>query len=217
MHKKLVALICGFTLLSAPAMAQVACDAAKLSSLVDIYASAPFSARTWRVLNGLGDPMIEPSSDSSNVWQNQDDWKKLVTEILPAGQAPQDVGYDCRIAYPLEVLQARVAVLGTQSAYVRQWVHEQEKVLQVCSTPDMADAALPAAIEIHPALAAMQNEDRAYQEASIAFYRDKPKAIELFRAIAATGSPHKAAARMRPAIALPSCTPLSTGMSSSTT
>ena len=41
----------------------------------------------------------------------------------------------------------------------------------------------------------MQAEDRAYQEASIAFYKDKPKAIELFRAIAATDSPHKAAAR----------------------
>ncbi len=41
----------------------------------------------------------------------------------------------------------------------------------------------------------MQAEDRAYQEATIAFYKDKPKAIELFRAIAATDSPHKAAAR----------------------
>jgi hypothetical protein len=50
-------------------------------------------------------------------------------------------------------------------------------------------------MEADPAHPTMQAEDRAYQEASIAFYKDKPKAIELFRAIAASDSPHKAAAR----------------------
>jgi hypothetical protein len=92
-------------------------------------------------------------------------------------------------------LQARVSTLGKQSPYVQQWLRVQEKVLQVCSKPDTTDIALPAPIEIDAALTAMQAEDRAYQEATIAFYKDKPKAIEQFRAIAKTSSPHKAAAR----------------------
>jgi hypothetical protein len=50
-------------------------------------------------------------------------------------------------------------------------------------------------MEIHPALAQMQRDDRAYQEASVAFYQDKPKAVQLFRAIGASQSPHRAAAR----------------------
>jgi len=163
--------------------------------MIDTYASNPFSARTWRVLNGLGDPMIEPSYSGSDTWQNQDGWKKLVAAILPAGQAVQEVGYDCRIGYPLQVLQSRVAALGKDNPYVQQWLKVQGKVLQVCSNSDTIDVALPEPIEADPAHPTMQAEDRAYQEATIVFYKDKPKAIELFRAIAATDSPHKAAAR----------------------
>ena len=163
--------------------------------MVDTYASNPFSARTWRVLNGLGDPMIEPSYSGSDTWQNQDAWKKLVAAVLPPGQAVQEVGYDCRIGYPLQVLKSRIATLGKDNPYVQQWLKVQGKVLQVCSNPDTMDTALPEPTEADPAHPTMQAEDRAYQEASIAFYKDKPKAIELFRAIAATDSPHKAAAR----------------------
>ena len=195
MYKKIIAAFCGLTMLSTSALAQAACDASKLSALVDTYASNPFSARTWRVLNGLGDPMIEPSYSGSDTWENQDKWKKLVAEILPAGQAAKDVGYDCRIGYPLQVLQARVSTLGKQSPYVQQWLRVQEKVLQVCGNPDTTDIVLPDPIEADATLAAMQAEDRSYQEATVAFYKDKPKAIELFRAIAKAQSPHKAAAR----------------------
>lgn len=195
MHKNIIAAFCGLTMLSIPASAQQTCDAGKLSALVDTYASSPFSARTWRVLNGLGDPMIEPSYSGSDTWDSQDKWKKLAAEVLPASQAAQDVGYECRIGYPLQVLQTRVSALGKQSPYVQQWLRVQEKVLQACSNSDTAGIALPAPIEVDTALAAMQAEDRAYQEATIAFYNDKPKAIALFRAIAGSESPHKAAAR----------------------
>ena len=36
-------------------------DPAKVATAIDRYADAPFSARTWRVLKGLGDPMIDVS------------------------------------------------------------------------------------------------------------------------------------------------------------
>ena len=195
MNAKVVAALSALLLFSIPATAQETCDPAKLSAMVDTYASNPFSARTWRVLNGLGDPMIEPSYSGSDTWQNQDAWKKLVAATLPPGQAVQEVGYDCRIGYLLQVLQSRIATLGKDNPYVQQWLKVQGKVLQVCSNPDTIDVALPEPTETDPAHPSMQAEDRVYQEASIAFYKDKPKAIELFRAIAATDSPHKAAAR----------------------
>ena len=195
MYKKFFATLCSLALFSGAAFSQVSCDAEKVSTLVDTYASNPFSARTWRVLNGLGDPMIEPTQNGSDSWDNQEKWKTLVAGILPAGQAAQEVGYDCRIGYPLQVLQSRVARLGKENPYVRQWLRVQEKVLQVCSDPNTTGTALPDPIEVDAALAATQADDRAYQEATIAFYKDKPKAIELFRAIASSNSQHKAAAR----------------------
>jgi hypothetical protein len=191
MNKKIIAVLSALTMFSSSALAQETCDAGKLSALVDSYASNPFSARTWRVLNGLGDPMIEPSSSGSDTWVNQENWKKLVGGVLPAGQSIPEVGYDCRIGYPLQVLQSRVSTLGKENPYVLQWLKVQEKVLQVCSNPGTTDTALPEPMEVDPAHPTMQAEDRAYQEATVAFYADKPKAIDLFRAIANTDSPPK--------------------------
>ena len=87
--KKIIAALCGLALCSSSALAQTSCDMGKLQSLVDAYASNPFSARTWRVLNGLGDPMIEASYSGSDTWENQDKWRTLVAGVLPAGQAVQ--------------------------------------------------------------------------------------------------------------------------------
>ncbi len=39
---------------------------------------------------------IEPPSSGSDTWVNQDNWKKLVAGILPAGRATPEVGYDCQ-------------------------------------------------------------------------------------------------------------------------
>ena len=200
MYKKFVAAACGLTMLSTSAFAQASCDAGKLAKIVDGYATAPFSAVTWRVLNGLGNPAGDPSFKGTNRafdydWDDQEAWKKLAVKILPPGQAPQQIGYDCRITYPLQVLQSRVNTLGIESKYVKQWFTVQEQVLKACSDPTAASANIPDPIEVEPAQAQMQKDDRAYQEASIAFYRDKPKAIELFRAIGNSASPHKAAAR----------------------
>ena len=122
MNTKAVAALSALLLFSTSAVAQEACDPAKLPAMVDTYASNPFSARTWRALNGLGDPMIEPSYSGSDTWQNQDAWKKLVAATLPPGQAVDEVGYDCRIGYPLQVLKSRIATLGKDNPYVQQWL-----------------------------------------------------------------------------------------------
>mgnify|MGYP000476340278 CR=1 FL=1 len=68
-----------------------------LAAAVDRYAQEPFSARTWRVLQGLGDPMLEPGSADSDTWAQQDEWRKITSEIVPSEQDLQNVGWNCRI------------------------------------------------------------------------------------------------------------------------
>lgn len=195
MLKRFAACILALATVNGPAIAQSACESAKLAAGVDVYAADPFGARSWRVLQGLGDPMIEAATYGGDYWANQERWRKLAADIAPEGRYLQNFGYDCRISYGLETLEKRVASLGSQSKYVKQWLRVQDAVLQACSEQGAGEVALPAAMDIHPELAWMQAEDRAYQEASIAFYRDKAKAIELFRAIGKSDSPHRGAAR----------------------
>ncbi|WP_395685565.1 hypothetical protein [Aestuariivirga sp.] len=179
-----------------PAAAQDnnSCKSETLSAAVDLYATAPFGARSWRVLQGLGDPMIEPAATDADTWERQQEWKKLAAEIMPGAPRLQDVSWSCRIGYPLMVLQKRVGSLGKDHPYVKQWLHTQAYVLQACSG-DQSEVAMPPPADVDPVYANLQRMDRAYQEASITFYRDRPKALTLFRDIAATTSPHRAAAR----------------------
>lgn len=193
MIKSFAAGLASLSLLAGPVMAQSTCEPARLATAIDRYAAAPFSAVSWRVLQGLGDPMIEAASVGADTWDLQQRWKQLASEILPDSQALQDVSWSCRIGYPLSVLEKRENYFGKQHPYVKQWLTAQEQVMRACGS-ETGDVALPAPIEMEPAYVNLQNYDRAYQEASIAFYRDKEKAIPLFRAIAASKSPHRAAA-----------------------
>ncbi len=194
MIKTFAAGVASLTLIAGPVLAQSTCAPAKLAAAVDRYAANPFSAVNWRVLQGLGDPMIEPMAVGGDTWDLQQRWKQLAGEILPASEALQDVSWSCRIGYPLSVLEKRINSFGKQHPYVKQWLAAQEQVMRACGS-DAGDVALPAPIEVEPAYVNLQNYDRAYQEASIAFYRDKEKAIPPFRAIAESKSPHRAAAR----------------------
>lgn len=194
MMKSFAASLTALAMLAGPALAQQAsCDPATLAAAIDRYAQEPFSARSWRVLQGLGDPMLEPSSADGDTWAQQEEWRKLTAEILPAEQELQNVGWNCRIGYPLSVLKKRIDQLGSDNPYVKQWLMAQQQVIRACSSED-GDIRLPEPLADDPAVANRQKADRAYQEASIAFYRDKEKAIPLFKAIAASNSTHRAAA-----------------------
>ncbi len=194
MMKSFAVSLTALAMLAGPALAQQAsCDPATLAAAIDRYAQEPFSARSWRVLQGLGDPMLEPSSADGDTWAQQEEWRKLTAEILPAEQELQNVGWNCRIGYPLSVLKKRIDQLGSDNPYVKQWLMAQQQVIRACSSED-GDIRLPEPLADDPAVANRQKADRAYQEASIAFYRDKQKAIPLFKAIAASISTHRAAA-----------------------
>jgi len=193
MMKSFVASLAALALLAGPALAQTSCDPATLAAAVDRYAQEPFSARSWRVLQGLGDPMLEPGSADADTWAQQEEWRKLAGEILPNEQDLQNVGWNCRIGYPLSVLKNRIDQLGAGDAYVKQWLLAQQQVIRACSS-DEGEVTLPEPLVDEPAIANRQKADRAYQEASINFYRDKQKAIPQFKAIAASNSVHRAAA-----------------------
>ena len=194
MIRSFAAGLASLTLLAGPVLAQSTCEPEKLAAAIDRYAANPFSAVNWRVLQGLGDPMIEPQPVGGDTWDLQQRWKQLAGEIQPGSQALQDVSWNCRIGYPLSVLEKRVNTFGKQNIYVKQWLAAQEQVMRACGS-ESGDVALPPPIEVEPAYVNLQNFDRAYQDASIAFYRDTEKAIPLFRAIGESKSPHRAAAR----------------------
>lgn len=194
MMKRLFSAVAALLLSTGLASAQTQCDQGKLDARIDLYAAQPFSALNWRVINGLGDPEIEPSAGLDG-WESQDEYKKLVQTVLKL-QAPPEVAYDCRTGYPVSVLKRHIAQFGINDPYVVQWANVQQQVFSTCGQPNaQPPVMIDPLVGVDQAREIAQRDDRAYQAASMAFYTDKAKAVELFRAIGASGSPHKAAAR----------------------
>lgn len=200
MSRRFLPLIALLAFGATPLFAQETCsdgsarDPAKISDAVDRYAREPFSARTYRVLKGLGDPMIDPNYGGYSSWENADKLKKLIAEIAPEAKQPNYYGYECRLGYPLEVLDKRVADLGKTSPYVKQWLTVQLAVLAACDGEKIAELPGPLADQQSP-VKELQEADRAYQQASLVFYTDRSRALDLYKAVGASGSPHKGAAR----------------------
>jgi hypothetical protein len=200
MTRRIVSVIALMAFSATPLLAQTACpdgtprDAQKISQSVDLYARDPFSARTYRVLKALGDPMIDPDYGSYSSWEDGDALKKLIAEIAPEAKLPNSYGYECRLGYPREVLEKRTADLGKTSPYVKQWVTVQLAVLAACDGEKIADLPGPLADQQSP-VKELQEADRAYQSASLVFYTDRTKALDLYKAIGASNSPHEGAAR----------------------
>ncbi len=200
MSRRIVSLIALLAFGSTPLLAQTACpdgsarDPAKIASAIDLYAREPFSARTYRVLKGLGDPMIDPDYGSYSSWQDADAFKKLVADILPDAKQPAYYGYECRLGYPREVLEKRIADLGKTNPYVKQWLTVQLAVLAACDGEKIAELPGPLSDQQSP-VKELQDADRAYQSASLVFYTDRAKALDLYKTIGISNSPHKGAAR----------------------
>lgn len=200
MSRRIVSLIALMAFSATPLLAQTACpdgsprDVQKIAQSVDLYTREPFSARTFRVLKGLGDPMIDPDYGSYSSWEDADALKKLIAEITPEAKQPNYYGYECRLGYPREVLEKRVADLGKTNPYVKQWVSVQLAVLAACDGEKIAELPGPLADQTSP-VKELQDADRAYQSASLVFYTDRAKSFDLFKAIGASNSPHKGAAR----------------------
>ncbi len=183
-------------MLVAPGFAQTACTPEKLNAAVDAYAAAPFDVSAWRKLTGLGDPHLDAVSYNYDNFNKLDEWRRVVGTTAPGNEALAKPGYNCRIGYPLEVLQTRINTFGRASNYVNQWLKGQAQVLRACAGEAgaaLVDEAPPA--NLKPDQLELLKQDIAYQKASILFYSNPQAAILEFKAIATSTSPHKASAR----------------------
>jgi hypothetical protein len=200
MSRRLVSLVALLAFGATPVFAQSKCpdgsarDPRAIADRIDLYARDPFSARTWRVLKGLGDPMIDPSVGWYSSYEDADAFRKLVSEIAPEVKQPDYYGYECRLGYPRQVLDKRIADLGKTNAYVKHWITVQMAVVAACNDKKLTE--LPGPLADQPAnIKGLQDADRAYQYASLIFYTDRERATQLYRLIGSSPSPHKAAAR----------------------
>jgi hypothetical protein len=179
-----------------PSLAAAICTPELFKASIDAFATEPFGARAWRQLNGLGDPAISSESYADNSWSERDEWRKLLAELAPENLGLADPAYECRVGYPLQVLKDRITKFGKSSVYVKQWLYGQGRVVAACSSVTVPPEAQPlAAGTLKADEETLLKFDNAYQQASVAFYTNKTEAAVLFKAIANSSSPHKAAAR----------------------
>ncbi len=182
--------------IASSAEAQSTCTPEKLNGAIDAYANDPFGARAWRKLNGLGDLENVSEGYTFNSYEESNKWRALIEGIAPGNAVLANPNYECRLGYPLEVLQARVAKYGKTSDYVQQWLRGQEVVFTSCARDATAtQTILQMPSNLKPDEQALMQHDVAYQQASLAFYGNPTSAIALYKAIAVSNSPHRAAAR----------------------
>jgi len=169
---------------------------AERSSRMDSYFYKPRSPQTFRALSGLGDPQLANRYDDpfSRWWKAKPAVKAALKQLFPNLDVSQEYFYpnfgDCRAESPMAILMDRIEKLGPNHPYVRQWIAVQRVVLSACDHSGQQGTALPAPLTIaDPAVARLQNYDRTYQQASLAFYRgDLAGALKTFQAIAADKS-----------------------------
>ena len=188
--------------LAAAAAAQTAptpVDASSTAQRLDDYFDHPNGPQTFRALTGAGDPEIEAEYRQLFIDAKDDPDTAMRVRLFPAAKG-QDYfpTEECRVDYAVQTLKARIASLGESHPYVLRWLALQQSVFAGClygaSAPALADLPKPLATG-DKTLALLQSQDRAYQLASLAFYRgDIGGALAAFGRIARSASPHRAAA-----------------------
>ena len=155
------------------------------------YFDAPDAPETYRALTGQGDPHIPPEDLWSEDFQATPD--PLFGLIVPGPVDKSNyVENLCRTDYALQTLRARIAQLGLNHPYVRRWIAVQRAVFSLCSGAPAATVLPPPLAIEDAALRRLQADDRAYQAASISFYRnDLQAALNAFSRIARSTSPHR--------------------------
>lgn len=196
----------GFLIVAEPTMAQDApAKPLTIEDRLSVYFNAPNTPETFRALTGRGDPHISPAftSEWSFLSRTNPD-APLLERILPNEPSAYFIDFgDCRVDYALETLKARIVALGDDHPYVRRWIEAQRTVFQVCAATSRRRRPPPVSVTLPPLLttsdatvARLQVDDRAYQSASISFYRgDGAAALAGFQRIADGSSVHRLIAR----------------------
>ena len=184
-------LMIGAALACSPAAAQDWARTSPQSQIageIDKYLEAPRSAATYRALSNMGDPTFMAGGRPF-----RGDWDSALLKAL-------DVPFTrCRWSYSDQVYRARIARLGGDHPYVRQWLKVQKAVFSRChgyekKAGDPIPAPMAAADE---RIARIQAGDREYQKAAAIFYDGRLADARIaFAAIAGRGGEHQAAAKL---------------------
>lgn len=171
---------------------------------LDGYFAQPQDPDAYRALAGLGDPGLKDWDDGgpANPVNGAKD-EALLHRLFPSvrlfgNSFPTFEVGACRLEQPISTLKARISALGEQAPYVEQWVRVQQAVFSACLDGRNlgAERLPPPAPTADRALARLQRQDRAYQAASLLFYRKHPQeAAQAFDRIAARPGPHRAYGR----------------------
>ena len=199
MARLLAAVVFAFGMLASGnlfAPAASADPAQDIENRIDHYFGEPRSPETFRALSGMGLPAGAKPADTesfSHWWSADADEKDLLKSLFPSLDMSQAYWYpdfgDCRPEAPLQQLKERRALLGADHPYVAQWLRVERAVLSVCgrNRDKVAAVTLPPLLDVaDPAVALLQKQDRAYQQAALRFYQeDFAAALALFQVIAA--------------------------------
>jgi hypothetical protein len=168
----------------------------EVESRIDHYFADPRSAETFRALSGMGLPAGATALDSypDSRWMSAStEDKDLLQRLFPHLNISNQYWYPdfggCRAEAPLQQFKERLARLGAQHPYIAQWLRVERAVLSVCasghSNTAVAAELPPRLDDTDPAIALLQKQDRAYQQAALLFYQgNNAGALAGFNAIA---------------------------------
>lgn len=167
----------------------------EMENRMDHYFNEPRSPETFRALSGMGLPAGAKANNDAEIshwWSASIDEKDLLQRLFPKLDMSRAYWYPdfgaCRVEAPLQQLRARLDQLGAVHPYVAQWLRVEQAMLSACEPghSKTAAVALPPPLEVtDPAIALLQQQDRAYQRAALLFYQDDSAgALAAFQTIA---------------------------------
>ena len=167
----------------------------EMENRMDHYFNEPRSPETFRALSGMGLPAGAKANNDAEIshwWSASVDEKDLLQRLFPKLDMSRAYWYPdfgaCRPEAPLQQLRARLDQLGAVHPYIAQWLRVEHAVLSACEPghSKTAAVALPPPLDVaDPAIALLQQQDRAYQQAALLFYQDAAAgALTAFQTIA---------------------------------
>ena len=158
------------------------------------------SVSVYRAAMGLSNPEIRATWPDGD-WKSTE-WVAALKKIDPQlAEGIQNYSYQCRYSYAVETLNKRIAELGANHQYIRQWIETQKVVFDRCalggrySSKSYVPPVFPAEVAYQSTrIKKLQYDDREYQQAADDYYQGQDKAQREFEAIASSTSVHRGAA-----------------------
>jgi hypothetical protein len=177
-----------------------------VTQMLDFYVDgygAQSDVEAYRVATGLGYAAIYPSYGGEGDVSPKP-WIDALKVVAPERTAEAEAltRYSaCRFIYAAETLRRRLQQLGANHPYVHHWIGMKAATFARCNASYTHRSSLAASFDLPAELATddlrvaeLQQDDREYEIAVRAYYRNDVSAMSLFDAVAASKSEHRGAA-----------------------